>query len=76
MIAINNSVCEEEYGCRSAVPAVLGRGFTPAVWEPGARKPIVFEGEAETWQRERGRWSLHCSGGSVDSPSTRLAFES
>ncbi|WP_223840121.1 DddA-like double-stranded DNA deaminase toxin [Saccharopolyspora pogona] len=46
VIAINNSVCEEEYGCRSAVPAVLSRGSTPAVWEPGARKPIVFEGEA------------------------------
>ncbi|MGP4015098.1 DddA-like double-stranded DNA deaminase toxin [Saccharopolyspora sp. 5N708] len=46
VIAINNFVCEEEYGCRSAIPAILPRGFTLAVWEPDADQPIIFEGEA------------------------------
>ncbi|TDD39808.1 DddA-like double-stranded DNA deaminase toxin [Saccharopolyspora elongata] len=46
VIAINNAVCEEEYGCRTAVPAILPRGFALAVWEPGAEHPIVFRGEA------------------------------
>ncbi|SFE38852.1 SCP1.201-like deaminase [Actinopolyspora alba] len=46
VIVLNNTVCDLTKGCGAAVRAILPRGSTLAVWEPGAREPIELRGEA------------------------------
>ncbi|MCP3802566.1 hypothetical protein NLX83_25165 [Allokutzneria sp. A3M-2-11 16] len=46
-VVINNEICDGVYGCTYAVPAILPRGYTLVVWEPGATKPIRLRGKAQ-----------------------------
>lgn len=46
VIAINNPVCDDIYGCEAAIPAILPYGYTLAVWEPNATRPRIFKGKA------------------------------
>jgi hypothetical protein len=46
-VVINNEVCDGIYGCMYAVPAILPRGYTLVIWEPGAVKPIRLRGKAQ-----------------------------
>ncbi|NYH77063.1 hypothetical protein FHR84_000377 [Actinopolyspora biskrensis] len=46
VLVVNNEICREPYGCEFAVPAILPRGYTLYVWEPGTDQPHVFHGKA------------------------------
>ncbi|MCP2329749.1 SCP1.201-like deaminase [Actinoalloteichus cyanogriseus DSM 43889] len=49
VVVVNNLMCEGPYGCTEAVAAILPRGFSMTVWEPGRSRPTTVEGKA-TWQ--------------------------
>ncbi|GAA3988576.1 hypothetical protein GCM10022247_03860 [Allokutzneria multivorans] len=40
-------VCDCVYGCIYAVRAILPRGSTLVVWEPGATRPLQLPGKAQ-----------------------------
>ncbi|SDN06283.1 DddA-like double-stranded DNA deaminase toxin [Allokutzneria albata] len=47
-VVINNrKVCEDEFGCINAVPAILPHGYTLVVWPRGATKPVILKGKAQ-----------------------------
>ncbi|SFT54474.1 SCP1.201-like deaminase [Actinopolyspora lacussalsi subsp. righensis] len=46
VVVLNNRMCPDPWGCHAAVRAILPRGSTLAVWEPGEIRPIEIRGEA------------------------------
>ncbi|WP_337661704.1 DddA-like double-stranded DNA deaminase toxin [Actinoalloteichus sp. AHMU CJ021] len=46
VVVINNVMCDGPYGCTEAVAAILPRGFSMTVWEPGRTQPTIIEGKA------------------------------
>ncbi|MER6988409.1 DddA-like double-stranded DNA deaminase toxin [Saccharopolyspora hirsuta] len=47
VVVVNNSVCGGDYGCRSAVQAILPQGACLVVWSPNATSPITLNGKAK-----------------------------
>ncbi|NYH80318.1 hypothetical protein FHR84_003675 [Actinopolyspora biskrensis] len=45
VVVLNNRMCPDPWGCHAAVRAILPRGSTLAVWEPGESRPIEIRGE-------------------------------
>ncbi|AUS80412.1 hypothetical protein C1701_21010 [Actinoalloteichus sp. AHMU CJ021] len=46
VVVLNNRMCDGLYGCTEAVAAILPRGFSMTVWEPGRSRPTIIEGKA------------------------------
>ncbi|WP_245556274.1 DddA-like double-stranded DNA deaminase toxin [Actinopolyspora mortivallis] len=46
VVVLNNRMCPDPWGCHAAVRAILPRGSTLAVWEPGQTRPVEIRGEA------------------------------
>ncbi|WP_433871811.1 DddA-like double-stranded DNA deaminase toxin [Saccharopolyspora sp. CA-218241] len=46
VVVLNNDMCFGPRNCAAAARALLPTGATLLVWEPGATKPIVIEGQA------------------------------
>ncbi|AUS79492.1 hypothetical protein C1701_15315 [Actinoalloteichus sp. AHMU CJ021] len=46
VVVLNNLMCEGRYGCTEAVAAILPRGFSMTVWEPGRSRPTIIGGKA------------------------------
>ncbi|WP_030229144.1 DddA-like double-stranded DNA deaminase toxin [Actinoalloteichus caeruleus] len=44
VVVLNNRMCDGLYGCTEAVAAILPRGFSMTVWEPGRGQPTIIEG--------------------------------
>ncbi|WP_017973156.1 DddA-like double-stranded DNA deaminase toxin [Actinopolyspora halophila] len=45
VVVLNDRMCPDPWGCHAAVRAILPRGSTLAVWEPGESRPIEIRGE-------------------------------
>lgn len=46
VVVLNNAMCTGPQRCAVAIRAILPRGATLVVWEPGATQPIEIRGEA------------------------------
>ncbi|WP_433869516.1 DddA-like double-stranded DNA deaminase toxin [Saccharopolyspora sp. CA-218241] len=46
VIVLNNAVCNLKTGCGASARAILPRGSTLVIWEPGATSPVEIHGEA------------------------------
>ncbi|GAB3543049.1 hypothetical protein J2S53_000381 [Actinopolyspora lacussalsi] len=46
VVVLNNEMCTGFQSCAIAIRAILPRGSTLAVWQPGATQPIEIRGEA------------------------------
>ncbi|WP_019856329.1 DddA-like double-stranded DNA deaminase toxin [Actinopolyspora mortivallis] len=46
VIVLNKDMCTGQQRCFVAVRAILPRGSTLVVWEPGTQHPVTVHGEA------------------------------